>query len=100
MTRGWAQGAGETCNKRVDNYYRHRFILERPECLRCIWNEWQIPDVITNVINTYVGQRSAEESFIETYRRLGVAPFKEAAYKDKSENAKKKEIAETVGSSS
>jgi len=60
----------------------------------------EIPDVITNVINTYVDQRSAEESFIETYRRLGVAPFKEAAYKDKSENAKKKEIAETVGSSS
>ena len=60
----------------------------------------EIPDVITNVINTYVGQRSSEESFIETYRRLGVAPFKEAAYKDKSENAKKKEIAETLGSSS
>ena len=60
----------------------------------------EIPDVITNVINTYVGQRSAEESFIETYRRLGVAPFKEAAYKDKSENAKKKGMVETVGSSS
>ena len=57
----------------------------------------EIPDVITNVINTYVGQRSAEESFIETYRRLGAAPFKEAAYKDKSEHAKKKEVAETVG---
>ena len=60
----------------------------------------EIPDVITNVINTYVGQRSAEESFIETYRRLGVTPFKEAAYKNKSENAKQKEVAETVGSSS
>jgi sulfite reductase (NADPH) hemoprotein beta-component len=60
----------------------------------------EIPDVITNVISTYVGQRSSEESFIETYRRLGVAPFKEAAYKDKSENTKKKEIAETLGSSS
>jgi sulfite reductase (NADPH) hemoprotein beta-component len=60
----------------------------------------EIPDVITNVINTYIGQRSAEESFIETYRRLGVAPFKEAAYKDKSENAKQKEMAETVGDAS
>ena len=47
----------------------------------------EIPDVITNVINTYVGQRHQEESFVETYRRIGVAPFKEAAYKD----AKKKE---------
>jgi sulfite reductase (NADPH) hemoprotein beta-component len=54
----------------------------------------EIPDVITNVINTYVAQRNSEEPFIETYRRLGVAPFKEAAYKDKNEAAKKKEQAE------
>lgn len=40
----------------------------------------EIPDVMTSIINTYVGQRHDEESFIETYRRLGVAPFKEAAY--------------------
>ncbi|MBU3584138.1 nitrite/sulfite reductase [Polynucleobacter sp. 15G-AUS-farblos] len=40
----------------------------------------EIPDVMTSIINTYVGQRDGEESFIETYRRLGVAPFKEAAY--------------------
>jgi sulfite reductase (NADPH) hemoprotein beta-component len=46
----------------------------------------EIPDVITNVINTYVAQRNGEEPFIETYRRVGVTPFKEAAYK----NAKKK----------
>jgi sulfite reductase (NADPH) hemoprotein beta-component len=51
----------------------------------------EIPDVITNVINTYVEQRTSEELFIETYRRIGVTPFKEAAYKDKGENAKKKE---------
>jgi len=40
----------------------------------------EIPDVMTSIIDTYVGQRSEDESFIETYRRLGVAPFKEAAY--------------------
>ena len=40
----------------------------------------EIPDVMTSIINTYVGKRDDEESFIETYRRLGVAPFKEAAY--------------------
>ena len=45
----------------------------------------EIPDVITNVINTYVGQRHEDEPFIETYRRIGVTPFKEAAYKDKKE---------------
>jgi sulfite reductase (NADPH) hemoprotein beta-component len=53
----------------------------------------EIPDVITNVINTYVGQRNGDEPFIETYRRIGVTPFKEAAYKDKNENAKKKDKA-------
>ena len=49
----------------------------------------EIPDVITNVINTYVEHRTTDESFVEAYRRLGVAPFKEAAYK----NAKKKDKA-------
>ena len=49
----------------------------------------EIPDVITNVINTYVAQRTDDESFINAYRRIGVTPFKEAAYK----NAKKKDKA-------
>lgn len=42
----------------------------------------EIPDVMTSLINTYVQQRTSDESFIETYRRIGVAPFKEAAYKN------------------
>jgi len=54
----------------------------------------EIPDVITNVINTYVEHRTDDESFVSTYRRLGVAPFKEAAYK----NAKKKDKVESVAS--
>ena len=53
----------------------------------------EIPDVITNIINTYVAQRTDDESFIDAYRRMGVAPFKEAAYKDKKENAQKKDKA-------
>ena len=47
----------------------------------------EIPDVITNIINTYGVQRNDDEPFVETYRRIGVTPFKEAAYRD----AKKKE---------
>ena len=54
----------------------------------------EIPDVITNVINTYVAQRTDDESFIDAYRRIGVTPFKEAAYK----NAKKKDKAESAAS--
>ena len=48
----------------------------------------EIPDVISNVINTYVSHRSEDESFIQAYRRLGVTPFKEAAYQNKN-NAEK-----------
>jgi sulfite reductase (NADPH) hemoprotein beta-component len=42
----------------------------------------EIPDVMTSLINTYVEQRTADEPFIDTYRRLGMTPFKEAAYKN------------------
>jgi sulfite reductase (NADPH) hemoprotein beta-component len=49
----------------------------------------EIPDVISNVINTYVNERDEDESFISAYRRLGVAPFKEAAYKNKKDKENK-----------
>ena len=40
-----------------------------------------IVDAIDTVIETYMGQRtSAEEGFLQTYRRIGMAPFKEALY--------------------
>jgi sulfite reductase (NADPH) hemoprotein beta-component len=48
----------------------------------------EIPDVMTSLINTYVNQRATDEPFIETYRRLGVAPFKEAAYKNNGKHSK------------
>ncbi|MBT8541030.1 nitrite/sulfite reductase [Polynucleobacter paneuropaeus] len=56
----------------------------------------EIPDVMSNIINTYVEQRADDESFIQAYKRLGVTPFKESAYK----NAKKKEKIEATGSAS
>jgi sulfite reductase (NADPH) hemoprotein beta-component len=46
----------------------------------------EIPDVITSLINTYVEQRTVDEPFIATYRRLGVSSFKEAAYRNKEKN--------------
>jgi len=48
----------------------------------------EIPDVMTSLINTYVEQRKSDEPFIETYRRLGVNPFKEAAYKKNGKHSK------------
>lgn len=40
----------------------------------------QVPDTIATLLNTYVSQRTDEERFIDTYRRIGIAPFKEAVY--------------------
>ena len=50
----------------------------------------EIPDVMTSIINTYVEQRTSDEPFIETYRRLGVTPFKEAAYQNNGKHNKDK----------
>jgi sulfite reductase (NADPH) hemoprotein beta-component len=48
----------------------------------------EIPDVMTSLINTYIDRRTGDEPFIETYRRLGVTPFKEAAYKNNGKHSK------------
>ncbi|MFT5482936.1 MAG: sulfite reductase (NADPH) hemoprotein beta-component [Halieaceae bacterium] len=39
-----------------------------------------IPDVLEKIIATYVDLRLPEEIFLETYRRVGLIPFKEAVY--------------------
>ncbi|CAM3741226.1 nitrite/sulfite reductase [Polynucleobacter brandtiae] len=39
-----------------------------------------IPDVIARIINSYVDQRLDGETFIQAFSRLGMPPFKEAAY--------------------
>ncbi len=39
-----------------------------------------MPDVIEKIIKTYLEKRSDEESFLDTYRRIGLAPFKERVY--------------------
>ncbi|EMR4053156.1 nitrite/sulfite reductase [Acinetobacter baumannii] len=39
-----------------------------------------VPDVIEEVLNTYLDLRTEGERFIDTYRRVGIQPFKERAY--------------------
>jgi sulfite reductase (NADPH) hemoprotein beta-component len=39
-----------------------------------------MPDVVENILSTYVALRQEEESFLDTYRRVGIEPFKERAY--------------------
>ncbi|HTQ71318.1 MAG TPA: DUF2849 domain-containing protein [Acidocella sp.] len=40
----------------------------------------KVPEAIEALVDAYIGVREAGESFIDTYRRLGAAPFKEAIY--------------------
>ncbi len=39
-----------------------------------------MPGVIQKLVDVYVEYRNAEELFIDTYRRIGAAPFKERVY--------------------
>lgn len=39
-----------------------------------------MPDVIEKVIGVYVEQRTEEEQFLDTFRRIGIDPFKERVY--------------------
>ena len=40
----------------------------------------EVVDVITKIVELYVEQRMAEETFLDTYHRIGVEPFKERVY--------------------
>ncbi len=40
----------------------------------------EVPRVIGSILETYVRVRHEDETFIETYRRVGVEPFKERVY--------------------
>ncbi|QDL92817.1 nitrite/sulfite reductase [Paroceanicella profunda] len=42
----------------------------------------QVPGVIETLVETYLGLREPRETFLQTYRRVGMAPFKEALYAD------------------
>ena len=44
----------------------------------------EMPGVVQRLIDVYIAERTAEERFIDTVRRLGVAPFKAHVYADKA----------------
>jgi len=44
------------------------------------FHQQDMPDVIENILGTYLAQRAEGENFLETYRRVGPLPFKEAVY--------------------
>ena len=40
----------------------------------------EVPGVVEKILDTYVDKREEEEPFLDTYRRIGMDPFKEAVY--------------------
>jgi len=40
----------------------------------------QIPDVVDQLVSLYVEQRQEDEQFVDTFNRVGIAPFKERVY--------------------
>jgi sulfite reductase (NADPH) hemoprotein beta-component len=40
----------------------------------------EVPDVMATILETYIDTRVEGESFLETYRRIGLQPFKERVY--------------------
>ena len=44
------------------------------------FGEHEIAGAVERVIDVYLDKRQTGERFLDTYRRLGIAPFKEAAY--------------------
>ena len=40
----------------------------------------QMPDIIATLLNVYVERRQGDELFVDTYNRIGIAPFKERVY--------------------
>jgi sulfite reductase (NADPH) hemoprotein beta-component len=47
----------------------------------------EMPGVVQRLIEVYIKQRTPEERFIDTVRRIGVVPFKEHVYAGKKEAA-------------
>lgn len=47
----------------------------------------QMPEVIDRLLQVYVRERTAEERFVDTAQRLGIAPFKEFVYATPIETA-------------
>ncbi|MCK2183155.1 nitrite/sulfite reductase [Halomonas getboli] len=39
-----------------------------------------VPSVIDKLLQVYVGERTPDETFLDTYRRIGIKPFKERVY--------------------
>ena len=47
------------------------------------FGEHEIADAVERVVDVYLDERKDGERFLDTYRRIGMEPFKDAAYQDR-----------------
>jgi sulfite reductase (NADPH) hemoprotein beta-component len=47
----------------------------------------EVPDAIESIVAVYLGARASDEPFIDTYRRIGIAPFRAAFAQARTEEA-------------
>ncbi|TNF07769.1 MAG: nitrite/sulfite reductase [Gammaproteobacteria bacterium] len=40
----------------------------------------EMPDIISKILDVYINNRQGDELFVDTYRRIGLDPFKESVY--------------------
>jgi sulfite reductase (NADPH) hemoprotein beta-component len=53
----------------------------------------EVPDAIDTLVDTYLATRQPGERFLDTVRRTGIEPFKQAVYGKKQESQRVKEVA-------
>lgn len=53
----------------------------------------EVPSVVSQLIEVYVEQRTAEERFIDTVRRIGAAPFKQRVYAERGRSNTPRQVA-------
>ena len=46
------------------------------------FTEDKVVDAVDTIVETYLNLRQPEERFLDTYRRVGMSPFKEQLYAD------------------
>ncbi len=44
------------------------------------FSQEEMPDIMEKILSTYLALREEEETFLDTYRRVGIEPFKERVY--------------------
>ena len=57
----------------------------------------KVADVIEKILDVYLEQRTEDERFLDTYRRIGMVPFKQRVYVDASDTEEEPRVMAVAG---